>query len=341
MTEFLLGRFFTNELSRKRWRRFSSHRSAVISIWVLFIVTALSATAELWANSKPIYLSYKGKSYWPVFQTIHPSDLGQEGMVMDYRGLALSEGDSAVWPVVRWDPFERNASLSDLPGKPSKDNVFGTDESGRDVASRLLYGFRFSMTYAVAVWFFCSLFGITLGASMGFFAGWVDIVGQRVIEVWESVPTLMLLIILASILTPNIWVLTGFTVFFGWTGISLYMRAEFLRLRKREFVEAARALGSGRRRLIFKHILPNALTPWITVTPFMVAGSITGLAALDFLGYGLPAPTPSWGELLGQAQKHFQLAWWLAVFPSLALFSTLTALNLIGAAVRDAFDPRK
>jgi microcin C transport system permease protein len=197
------------------------------------------------------------------------------------------------------------------------------------------------MTYALAVWFFCSLVGIILGALMGFFAGWVDIFGQRIIEVWESVPVLMLLIILASIVAPNIWILTAFTVFFGWTGISLYMRAEFLKLRKREFVEAAKALGAGRRRIIFRHILPNSLTPWITLTPFLVAGSITGLASLDYLGYGLPAPTPSWGELLGQAQKHFQVAWWLAVFPSLALFMTLTALNLIGSAVRDAYDPRK
>ena len=338
----MIERFLANELSVKRWRRFKAHRSAIVSIVVLLIFGLLSLTAEIWANNKPIYLSYQGKSYFPVFQTIHPSDLGRgDIMVMDFRTLELGPEDSAIWPPVRWDPFERNATLDTLPGAPSSDNIFGTDEGGRDVASRLLYGFRYSMAYAIAVWFFCSLIGVFLGALMGYFAGWVDIVGQRVIEVWESVPALMLLIILASMISPNIWILTAFTVFFGWVGISMYMRAEFLRLRKREFVEAARALGATQARIIFRHILPNSLTPWITMTPFMVAGAVTGLSSLDYLGFGLPAPTPSWGELLGQAQKHFQVAWWLAVFPSLALFTTLTSLNLIGSAVRDAYDPRK
>jgi microcin C transport system permease protein len=176
---------------------------------------------------------------------------------------------------------------------------------------------------------------------MGYFGGWIDIIGQRLLEIWESVPTLMLLIILASLFAPNVWVLAAFTVFFGWTGISVYIRAEFLKLRKREFVEAAKSLGASQSRIIFRHILPNSLTPLITLTPFLIAGSITGLATLDYLGFGLSAPTPSWGELLGQAQTHFQRAWWLAVFPSLALFITLTSLNLIGSALRDAFDPRR
>lgn len=338
----MMEKIFTNELSRKRWRRFRAHRSAIVSLWILLLVGFLSFTAEIWANSQPLYLRHHGKSYFPVFQTIHPSEFGiEDAMVTDYRTLSLGPDDTIVWPVIRWDPFERNAKLDELPAKPSSENVFGTDESGRDVASRLLYGFRYSMSYAMTVWIFCSLLGVCLGAAMGYFAGWVDIVGQRIIEIWESVPTLMLLIILASILSPNIWVLAGFTVFFGWTGISLYVRAEFLRLRKREFVEAAKALGASGNRIIFRHILPNSLTPWITMTPFLIAGSITGLATLDYLGYGLAAPTPSWGELLGQAQTHFQRAWWLAVFPSLALFITLTALNLIGSAVRDAYDPRK
>lgn len=338
----MMERFFTNELSRKRWRRFKAHTSAIVSMWILLVIGFLSITAELWANSEPIYLKHHGKSYFPVFQKTHPSEFGlTDVMVMDYRTLPMGPDDFAIWPPIRWNPFERNATLDELPAPPSRANIFGTDESGRDVASRLLYGFRYSMGYALTVWLFCSLIGVSLGAAMGYFAGWIDILGQRVIEIWESVPTLMLLIILASILAPNIWILAAFTVFFGWTGISLYIRAEFLRLRKREFVEAARALGAGHHRIVFRHILPNSLTPWITITPFLVAGSITGLATLDYLGFGLSAPTPSWGELLGQAQTHFQRAWWLAVFPSLALFTTLTALNLIGSAVRDAFDPRK
>lgn len=338
----MMNRIFNNELSRKRWRRFKAHRSAIVSLWVLLLIAFLSFTAEFWANSEPLYLKHHGKTFFPVVQTVHPSEFGlEDAMVTDYRHLSLGPDDKIIWPPIRWNPFERNATVEELPSAPSSDNIFGTDESGRDVASRLLYGFRYSMSYAAAVWFFCSLFGVCFGAAMGYFGGWVDIIGQRVIEVWESVPTLMLLIILASIIAPNIWALAAFTVFFGWTGISLYVRAEFLRLRKREFVEAARALGSNQTRIIFRHILPNSLTPWITMTPFLIAGSITGLATLDYLGYGLPAPTPSWGELLGQAQTHFQKAWWLAVFPSVALFLTLTALNLIGSAVRDAYDPRK
>lgn len=337
----MIERLLKNELSRKRWRRFRSHRSALASVVLLILIAAFSFSAEIWANSKPIYLRFQGKSYWPVFQNLHPSEFGIEEMQMDYKALPLGPEDKAIWPPIRWDPLVRNPHLEVLPGQPTEINVLGTDEGGRDVAARLLYGFRYTMAYAVAVWFFCSLFGIAIGATMGFFAGWFDILGQRVIEVWESMPGLMLLIILASLMPPTILILTAFTVFFGWTGISLYMRAEFLKLRKREFVEAAHALGASRTRIIFRHILPNSLTPWITVTPFMVAGAITGLAVLDFLGFGLPPPTPSWGEMLGQAQKHFQVAWWLAIFPSLALFATLTALNLIGAAIRDAFDPRK
>ncbi len=337
----MMEKIFKNELSRKRWRRFKAHRSAMVSVAVLLIIGFFSATAEFWANSKPIYLNYHGKTYFPVAQNLHPSEFGQESMVMDFRILQLGPEDSVLWPAIPWDAFERNATLDELPSKPSSTNVFGTDESGRDVAARLLYGFRYSMSYAFSVWLFSCLFGVLLGAPMGYLAGWVDIIGQRVLEIWESVPTLMLLIILASIFAPNVWILAAFTVFFGWTGISVYIRAEFLKLRKREFVEAARSLGASQSRIIFRHILPNSLTPLITLTPFLIAGSITGLATLDYLGFGLSAPTPSWGELLGQAQTHFQRAWWLAVFPSLALFTTLTALNLIGSALRDAFDPRR
>jgi microcin C transport system permease protein len=216
----------------------------------------------------------------------------------------------------------------------------GTDEGGRDVAARLLYGFRYSIWYAVIVWVLSSILGIVAGSIMGFKGGWTDLVGQRAIEIIESLPYLMILITLVSIFKPNLFMLAALTVFFGWVGISIYIRAEFLKLRRREFVEAARALGASRARQIFRHILPNSLTPWITVSPFLIAGNIAGLAALDFLGFGLPAPTPSWGELLNQALKNFRIAWWLAVFPSLALFVTLTVLNLIGEGVRDAFDPR-
>lgn len=338
----MIERFLTHELSRKRWRRFKSHRLGAVSVWFLMICLFFSFTAEIWANSKPLILNYKGAIYFPVFKYYHPSVFGRDDIAqMDYHGMTLGDGDWSVWPVIRWDPYERNAAPESLPSPPTATNLLGTDESGRDVAARLLYGFRYSIAYAMVVWFFSSLLGMVIGSIMGFKGGWTDMIGQRVIEVLDSLPYLMILITLVSIFKPTLLLLAALTVFFGWVSISMYFRAEFLKLRRREFVEAARALGASRWRLIFVHMLPNSLTPWITYSPFIIAGNIAGLAALDFLGFGLPAPTPSWGELLNEALKNFRIAWWLAVYPSLALFVALVLLNLIGEAVRDALDPRK
>jgi microcin C transport system permease protein len=338
----MIERFLKHDISKKRWRRFKQHRLGWMALWLLALLLFFSFTAELWANSKPLVMSYKGTTFFPVFKYYHPTVFGREDISqMDYQGLELSDGDWAVWPVIRWDPFERNPIPGTLPSPPSSTNLLGTDESGRDVAARLLYGFRYSIGYAMVVWLLSSLIGMITGAVMGFKGGWTDLVGQRVIEVLDSLPYLMILITLVSIFKPSLILLASLTVFFGWVNVSVYFRAEFLKLRKREFVEAARALGASRWRLIFVHMLPNSLTPWITFSPFIVAGNIAGLAALDFLGFGLPAPTPSWGELLNQALKNFRIAWWLAVYPSLALFMALVLLNLIGEAVRDALDPRK
>lgn len=338
----MIERFLTNELSRKRWRRFKSHRMGSVSVWILFVLLFFSFTAEIWANSKPLVLSYQGQIYFPVFKYYHPSVFGRDDIAqMDYRELKKGDGDWDVWPLIRWDPYERNAAPESLPSPPTASNLLGTDEGGRDVAARLLYGFRYSIAYAMVVWFFSSIFGMVAGAVMGFKGGWTDMIGQRVIEVIDSLPYLMILITLVSIFKPTLFLLAVLTVFFGWVTISMYFRAEFLKLRRREFVEAGRALGASRWRLIFVHMLPNSLTPWITYSPFIIAGNIAGLAALDFLGFGLPAPTPSWGELLNEALKNFRIAWWLAVYPSLALFVALVLLNLIGEAVRDALDPRK
>lgn len=338
----MIERFIKNELTLKRWNRFKRSKRALFSIWALVILTFFSCTAELWANSKPIFLRYHGENYIPIFKTYVGAEFGREDLiVMDYRQLKLDKGDLAVWPLLKWDPFESNSAVESYPSGPSRDNIFGTDDRGRDVAARLLYGFRYSMGYAVMVWIATSILGIIFGALMGFYGGWVDLLGQRVIEILESMPWLLLLITIVSIFGSGFWLLVILTTLFGWIGISLYVRGEFLRLRKREFVEAARALGGNRQRQIFKHILPNSLTPWLTISPFIISSGITGLAALDFLGFGLPAPTPSWGELLDQAYKNFTIAWWLAVFPSLALFLTLVFSNLIGEGVRDALDPRK
>lgn len=338
----MIEKFIRNELTLKRWRRFRKSKRAIFSIWALAILTFMSCTAEFWANSKPIFLRYHGQNYIPILKTYVGSEFGRDDLViMDYRQLKLGHGDFAAWPIMKWDPYESNSSVENYPSGPSRENIFGTDDRGRDVAARLLYGFRYSMGYALMTWVATSILGIIFGSLMGFYGGWVDLLGQRVIEIMESLPWLLLLITIISIFGSGFWLLVILTTIFGWVSISLYIRGEFLRLRKREFVEAARALGGNKQRQIFKHILPNSLTPWLTMSPFIISGGITGLAALDFLGFGLPAPTPSWGELLDQAYKNFTIAWWLAVFPSAALFLTLVFSNLIGEGVRDALDPRK
>lgn len=340
----MIEQLFKNEIAKKRWRRFRSNRLALVSVWLFMALIFFSFTAEIWANSQPLVLKYHGKTYFPVFKYYHPTEFAREDITqMDYRGLELDKaaGDWALWPIIRWDPYERNASAEVIPGPPTSSNLMGTDEGGRDVFSRLLYGFRYSIMYSMIVWVLSSIIGIIAGAIMGFKGGITDLAGQRVIEIVDSLPYLIILITLVSIFRPSILLLATLSVFFGWVSISIYMRAEFLRLRKQDFVEAARALGASKMRLIFRHILVNSLTPWITLSPFLIAGNISTLAALDFLGFGVPPPTPSWGELLNEALKNFRIAWWLAVYPSLALFIALTLLNLIGEGVRDALDPRK
>ncbi|MCB0361174.1 MAG: ABC transporter permease subunit [Bdellovibrionales bacterium] len=338
----MIERWIDNELILKRWRKFKKLRRAFISMWVLAALLFLSFSAEIWSNSKPILLMYRGEVYFPAYRTYHPSLFGQEGMfVTDYRQLNLSPDDWAIWPLVRWDPVESNNKLISFPGPPSVENWLGTDDRGRDVLSRLLYGFRYSIGFAVLVWFLSYLIGIVLGSVTGYLGGRWDLFSQRVVEVFESMPIFILLITLVSIFGASMWVLVIFTSVFSWMMISLYIRAEFLKLRKREFIEAGRSLGISHWRLMFKHILPNALGPVLCFSPFSIAGHIYSLAALDFLGFGLPPPTPSWGELLQQANKEFAVAWWLAVFPSVAMVVTLVSLSLIGEGLRDSFDPRK
>ncbi|MCP4914192.1 MAG: ABC transporter permease subunit [Oligoflexia bacterium] len=333
----MIEKFIENELTLKRWRRFKNRKSAYYCSWFFIVCLLLTFAAPILSNSKPLYLSVNGNSYFPVFKDYHPKEFGiTNSLVVDYRKL---EADSKVWPPFKWDPYESNKQVDSYPSAPTNINYLGTDESGRDVLARILYGFKYSIVYAVAVWFFSLIIGIILGGTMGYVGGKVDLFGQRAVEIFSSIPYLFLLLILISIFNPNMIMLIAITTIFGWIGIGTYIRAEFLKNRKREFVEAARANGASNTRIILKHILPNSLTPVITFAPFVISGHIIGLASLDYLGLGLPVPTPSWGELLAQAQKHFTVAWWLAVYPSIALAVTLTTLNLIGEGVRDAMDP--
>lgn len=336
----MIEKFISNELSLKRWRRFKSNRAAIASIGVLLLIGFFSFTAELWANNRPILMKYHGSIYVPIVKDYHPSAFGLEGVVMDYRALEFQGDDWAAWPLVQWDPYESNTFVDNYPAPPSRVNIMGTDDRGRDVFARLLYGFRYSIGYAVGVWFLSYLFGVIVGSISGFYGGRFDIINSRVVEVIETTPVMLLLITLISIFSPSLIVLIVFTVLFDWTAIFHQMRGQFLQLRRREFVEAARALGATDRQIIFKHILPNGLTPIVTFSPFVIAANIYSLAILDFLGFGLQAPTPSWGELMAQAQKYFTVAEWLVWYPCGALVITMTALILIGQAVRDAYDSR-
>lgn len=339
----MIEKFIKNEDSLKKWRRFKSRKLAIASSWIIFIACVLSFTAEFWANNKPIYLKYQDQSYFPVFKDYHPTEFGKENtLITNYRDIELDEerGDKIIWPIIKWNPFESNTEVLAFPSEPTGDNWMGTDDRGRDILTRLLYGLRYSITYAVAVWLLTFIVGTILGGIMGYFGGRTDFWGQRVVEVLSTVPQFFLLIIIISIFKPTLLLLVVLSSLFGWISISYYVRGEYLKNRKKEFVEAARALGAGHPRIFFKHILPNSLSPIITFSPFVIAGNITALASLDYLGFGLTPPTPSWGELLNQAQKHFSEGWWLAVYPSLALFLTLTMLSLIGEGVRDAMDPK-
>ncbi len=330
----------TNELSLKRYRRFKRRTLAVVSVFLLLSAIILTLIAPVLSNSRPIVMKYHGHLYFPAVVNYHPTVFGiTDTFDTDYRAFKFENGDFAWWPINRWDPFESNKVIENYPGRPTKVNWMGTDDRGRDVFTRLLYGFKYSIVYAVLVWVIDFGIGTILGSLMGFYGGKIDFFGQRIVEIMSTVPQFFLLIILISIFTPSLLMLVLISSVFSWISISYYVRAEFLKNRKREFVEAARAMGASSSKIVFKHILPNSLTPLITFAPFAIAGHISGLASLDYLGFGLEVPTPSWGELLAQAQKNYTIAWWLAVYPSLALFSTLTLLNLIGEGIRDAMDP--
>jgi microcin C transport system permease protein len=329
-----------NPLARRRIRLFLRNRLATGSLVVLALFLVASLCAELISNDRPYVLRYHGRLFFPVVSAPTAPELGvADRFTVDFNALELGPGDWALRPPVRFNPYQSNTKVA-FPSAPSWNNPLGTDDRGRDVLARLLYGFRISMGYAIGTWLLTYAIGVSLGLGMGFFGGRIDFLGQRLVEVLSSVPQFFLLIILVSLFNPNIYFLVAITSVFGWIPISGYARAEGLRLRKLDFVEAARALGQRPWRIVLRHVLPNALTPVLTFSPFAIAAGITGLAALDFLGFGLAPPTPSWGELLNQAKMNVTTAWWLALFPSLALFLTLTLLSFVGEGIRNALDPR-
>lgn len=307
----------------------------LLSYLFLLGIGGIALTAEFWSNDRPLLLSYGGKLHAPFLYRVPPAELGQaDTFRADYKTLKLGEGDWALWPVNRWGPYASNKDVAFYPAAPSSANWLGTDDRGRDVTARILYGLRNTLGFAVVVWVFTVLIAVSVGVTTGFLGGWVDFLGQRVVEIIGSVPQLFVLIYLVSLWPSSMGLLVVFTSIFAWTGLSYFVRGEALRQREMEYVEAAKALGMGTMRTILRHVLPNSVGAVLTTAPFMILGNITALTVLDFFGYGLPAPTASLGELLQQGEHYFEIAWWLAVFPIAALVLTLLSISLIGEHLR-------
>ena len=330
-----------------RWHRFKNSRMGYVSLWIFLILFGTSLCAELIANDKPLVVRYQGQFYFPIIksqpETVFGGDFATptDFLDPDIRRNITTNGNWAIYPPIPYSYQTLNYfSKSPNPAAPSWDNWLGTDDRGRDVLARLIYGFRLSILFGLALTIVGVTVGILTGALMGFFGGKFDLVSQRIIEIWSAMPELYLLIIFASIFNPSIWLLIILLAAFGWMGLSDYVRAEFFRNRALEYVRAARALGLTNLQIMWRHILPNSLTPVITFLPFRMSAAILSLTSLDFLGLGVPPGTPSLGELLSQGKSNLD-AWWISLSTFVVLVSTLLLLTFMGEALRNAFDSRK
>lgn len=333
-------------ISQRRWQSFKANKRGWWSLWLFGIIFLLSLFAEFIANDKPIILSFKDKIYYPVFvdypETAFGGDFETAAEYRDPFVAELIEADGwMLWPPVRYSYDTVNYDLAvPAPAPPSTENLLGTDDQARDVFARIIYGFRISVLFGLVLTFFSSIIGVAVGAIQGFLGGWVDLIGQRFMEVWAGLPTLYLLIIMASIVEPNFWWLLGIMLLFSWMSLVGVVRAEVLRARNLDYVKAAKALGVNRWLILLRHVVPNAMVATLTLLPFILNGSITTLTSLDFLGFGLPSGSASLGELLAQGKQNLQ-APWLGFSAFMVLAIMLSLLIFIGEAVRDAFDPRK
>ena len=333
-----------NPIRRRRLAQFRANRRGWWSLWIFLILFVVALLAEFIANDKPILVMHQGELFWPVFVAYPETAFGGEFHTEaeykepEVRALIAAQG-WALWPLVEYGDQTINYTQAH-PAPPSAENWLGTDDGGRDVLARLIYGFRISVLFGLALTLASSVIGVVAGAVQGYFGGWVDLGLQRFIEIWGGMPQLFLLIILAGMVKPNFWWLLGIMLLFSWMALVDVVRAEFLRARNFEYVRAARALGVSDAVIMWRHVLPNAMVATLTFLPFILTASITTLTALDFLGFGLPPGSPSLGELLNQAKNNPQAPWLgLTGFAVIALM--LSLLIFVGEAVRDAFDPRK
>lgn len=356
-------------INQRRWQNFRANGRGYWCLWIFMVLFVVTLFAEFISNDKPLLVSYQGEILTPIFVDYPEDKFGGFLPVTDYRDpFVLEEIEANGW--ILWAPIRysyrtvNNEIPTPAPSPPSwmldKEercqrypggvddpncsvgnwNWFGTDDQARDVLARLIYGFRISVLFGLILTIFSSVVGIAAGAVQGYFGGWTDLIFQRFIEIWTSVPTLYLLLIIAAIITPSFWILLGILLLFSWVGLVAVVRAEFLRARNFEYVNAARALGVSSITIMWRHLLPNAMVATLTFMPFILNGSITTLTSLDFLGFGLPPGSPSLGELLAQGKNNLQ-APWLALSGFFVISLMLSLLIFVGEAVRDAFDPRK
>jgi microcin C transport system permease protein len=357
-------------INKRRWQNFKANRRGYWSLWVFLVLFVLTLFSEFIANDKPFYIRYEGKSYFPVFVTYAETTFGGDfETAADYRDpylqkLIAEKGGTTIWPLIRYSYDTHNLDLpTPAPSKPTwmltekecqpvverkalkscrdlEYNWLGTDDQGRDVVARLFYGFRISVLFGLALTIVSSIVGVAAGAVQGYFGGWVDLLFQRFIEIWTTIPELYLLLIISSVLVPGFFTLLGIMLLFSWVSLVGLVRAEFLRGRNFEYIQAARALGVSNTVIIFRHLLPNAMVATMTFLPFILSSSVMTLTGLDFLGFGLPPGSPSLGEMLSQGKANVQAPWLgLAGFFSIA--TMLSLVIFIGEGVRDAFDPRK
>ncbi len=337
-------------LTQKKIQRFKAIKRGYWSFIILMILLLMTCFAELLVNSRAIVVQYQGQWYFPTYSTMNSGntfDLGYQHET-DYRDLSKrfeqeNQGDMVIMPLIPWNPFEQDFSGDDYPPTaPSAEarHYLGTDTIGRDIVSRLFYGFRIAMGFALIALTISYAIGVTVGCAMGFWGGKFDLIFQRFIEVWSMVPFLYVIMILVSIIKPSFMLFTMINVMFGWMGMTWYMRTMTYKEKAREYVMAAKALGASNWRIIFHHILPNTMVIIVTLAPFTIVANITALTALDYLGLGLMPPTPSWGELLQQGKSNLDSPW-IATSVVAAIVSVLIMVTFIGEGIREAFDPKK
>jgi microcin C transport system permease protein len=333
--------------TRRAWLRFKRNRLGYVSLWLFGLMVAFSLLADVLSNDKPLLVRYEGRFYTPLLtdypETVFGGDFETPTDYLDpfIRERLSTDNNWAIYPLNPYGPKTLNYfAKAPNPTPPTADNWLGTDDRGRDLAAQLLYGFRVSVLFAIALTVVGVVLGVAAGALQGFMGGRTDLMFQRFIEIWGSMPELYLLIIFSAVFAPSVTLLLVLLSLFGWMGLSDYVRAEFLRNRQLDYVRAARAMGLSGFQIVWRHILPNSLTPVVTFLPFRMSAAILALTSLDFLGLGVPPGTPSLGELLSQGKNNID-AWWISLSTFGVLALTLLLLTFMGDALRDALDPRK